>query len=405
MVLTTTAGVAFFVAGGSAGLVGPVFSMLMKELGWSSTHTATLATGYTVGLMVLAPAVGLLLDKVGACAMMTAGILLTSTAALMAGLSYGWTSMLVAFSLAGLGFGSSFLLPGALVVAEWMPERRNWGLGVVMGAMSVGAAALSPLIGWCAGKYGWRPSLQVLSAMIVLLVIPVRRTLRPSPSGSSDKRNTVPTKLDLRVAMRDLLSPVYLVTALGSMFAFIGLGCVQFHVIGILLRAGYTPNFAALAFGGTWLLCALGAYALGVVGDRFGTVKSLTVALGAGALGTLSLLCAANARLGLIFVGAFVILWGGSSNCVTQLTPVIFLERFGSRHLGTLVGVQFGVSGLVGAMAPLVTGVIYDKFGDYRFAIYLSATATVIASVLIWLINLRHMGSRNGLPREGVAAA
>jgi MFS family permease len=355
--------------------------------------------------MVLAPVVGLLLDKVGACSMMTAGILVTSTGILLAAFSYGSTSMLVAFTLAGVGFGASFLLPSALVVAEWMPQRRSWGMGVVMGAMSFGAAALSPLIGWCAENYGWRLSLDGVAAIISVLVFPVRLTLRATPPEAFAKRHAVRNKVDRRAAIRDISSPIYLVTALGCMFAFVGLGCVQFHVISILLKAGYTSNSAALAFGGTWLLCALGAYALGIVGDRFGAVKSLSVALGAGALGTLSLLYVADSRVGVAFVAIFVMLWGASSNCVSQLTPVILLERFGSEHLGTLVGIEFGVSGLVGAAAPLATGVLYDKFGDYRLAIYLSATATAIASILIWLIDLRQFGSRNDLPRNGVAAA
>jgi len=405
LVLGSVAGVAFVVAGGSAGLVGPVFSVLMKELGWSASQISTLATGYTVGLMVLAPALGVVLDKVGPCTMMTFGIVATSAATLLAGLSSGWTAMAVAFMLAGIGFSASFLLPSPLVVARWMPQRRNLGMGVVMGAMSVGAATLAPLIGWCTGKYGWRPSLYGVAAVIILLVVPVRLTMRISIAGSIPRRGGTEARVQLRAALRDLVSPVYILTVLGSTFAFVGLGCVQFHVISILMRAGYAANFAALAFGGTWLLCAVGAYVLGSVADRFGTVKSLSLALVVGALGTVCLLYVADARVGSVCVAMFVTLWGASSNCVSQLTPVILLERFGSEHLGALVGIEFGISGVVGATAPLATGLLYDNFGDYRLAIGLSGTSTLIASALIALINMRQFSHRNGIPRNGVAAA
>jgi MFS family permease len=336
--------------------------------------------------MVIAPALGVVLDKVGACVTMIIGTLATSAGILLVSISREWVPMLAGFTLAGIGFSASFLLPSAVVVAEWMPERKNLGMGIIIGSMSVGAAALAPAIGWCSGKYGWGPSLQGVAAVIMLLAPLVWLTLRTPPIATSavgDGR----AKMNLRGAARDLLSTVYILTASGSIFAFLGLGCVQFHVISVLLNAGYTSDFANLAFGGTWLLSALGAYLLGAIADRWGTVRTLAAVLATGALGTLALLYAGDKHIGIACVTMFVVLWGASANCVSQLTPVILVEQFGSEHLGTLIGVEFGISGIVGALAPLTTGLIFDKFGDYRFAIGLSAVATSIASVLIISIN------------------
>ena len=403
LVIASVAAVAFFVAGAGAGLVGPVFAGLIRDLGWSNGQTSSLATGYTIGFLVIAPALGVVLDKVGARITMIFGTLATSTGLIVASISHGWAPMVAGFTLAGIGFSASFLLPSAVVVAEWMPQRKNLGMGIIIGSMSVGAAALAPVVGWCSGKYGWRPSLQGVAAIIMLLAPLIWLIVRAPPIAASPGRRPVRAKVDLHAVAKDLLSPVYILTALGSTFAFLGLGCVQFHVISVLLKAGYRADFANLAFSGTWLLSALGAYVLGGIADRLGTVRILAAALATGALGTLALLCAADKHVGIACVTMFVVLWGASSNCISQITPVILVERFGTEHLGTLVGVEFGISGVVGAFAPLTTGLIYDKFGDYRLAIGLSAVATVIASVLIMSINARRSAGRNDVSPKSAA--
>jgi MFS family permease len=172
----------------------------------------------------------------------------------------------------------------------------------------------------------------------------------------------------------------------------------------MLSQAGYGADFANLAFGGTWLFATVGAYALGGIADRFGVVRVFSMALFAGALGTLMLLFAANRHIGLACVAMFVVLWGGSSNCLSQFMPVILVERFGNERLGTLLGVALGASGIVGPIAPLITGLMYDRFGDYRVAIYFSAIAAFIASGLIITISTRRLGKLDELPQRNSAA-
>jgi hypothetical protein len=70
------------------------------------------------------------------------------------------------------------------------------------------------------------------------------------------------------------------------------------------------------------------------------------------------------------------------------LAPVIFVERCGAKNLGTLLGVYSTIVGIVSAPTPVVTGLLYDKFGDCRLAV-VSASATFIGFALILLIGAR----------------
>jgi cyanate permease len=77
--------------------------------------------------------------------------------------------------------------------------------------------------------------------------------------------------------------------------------------------------------------------------------------------------------MGMACLVAFLVLWGSTANSANQFVPVILAERFGVAHLGALVGLQLTVMGVASAGAPMLTGALYDAFGNYRLPIYVSA--------------------------------
>jgi MFS family permease len=164
------------------------------------------------------------------------------------------------------------------------------------------------------------------------------------------------------------------------------MGCIYYHVVPLLVEAGYSSTSAGLALGISWLVTAFGSLAFSVVADRLGVKLALTGGLCCCALGTLFLLGAGTGTVGVVCVVAFVVLWGAPATSVYQSVPVIFGDFFGSRHLGTLIGVQSAIAGVAGAAAPIATGVLFDKLNAYRVPIYLSAAAMLLATVLtLWL--------------------
>jgi MFS family permease len=163
---------------------------------------------------------------------------------------------------------------------------------------------------------------------------------------------------------------------------------IYYHVVSVLLKAGYSAYLAGLVFGASWLLSALGSLVLGVVADRLGAKPILAEGMLACGLGTLLLLGAGETSVGGVCVGTFAILWETSANSASQFLPVILAARFGSQNLGALIGVQSAIAWIAGAGAPIVTGLLYDRSGNYRLAIYLSASATFVAFVLVLLIDL-----------------
>jgi MFS family permease len=65
-----------------------------------------------------------------------------------------------------------------------------------------------------------------------------------------------------------------------------------------------------------------------------------------------------------VFAVTFGFLWGGSSTVVTALTADIF----GTRNLGSIMGIMSGAFAIGAAVGPAIGGYIYETSGHYLTA-------------------------------------
>jgi predicted MFS family arabinose efflux permease len=268
-------------------------------------------------------------------------------------------------------------------------------MGIYMGAMSVGAAVFLPVVSSWIHALGWRQAIVRLAAFTVVLLPMIwlcvhtgqsRVAIGVTPSATSHNATSQ--------LLRQLLSLTFLIAALSGLLFTIGMLGIYYDVVDLLVKAGYSPHAAALAFGSTWLVSGAGSLVFGVLADKFGPGRVLATLLFANACGTLFLFGTPEPRYGVVCLVAFILLWGSSANGFTQLIPVVFVERFGPSHLGTVVGAQFAIAGVSGALAPMLTGLLVDRSGSYQVAIAVSASATLLSAVLASSIGSSKVASR-----------
>jgi MFS family permease len=179
----------------------------------------------------------------------------------------------------------------------------------------------------------------------------------------------------------------------------IGINGLLFHIVSLLVKAHYSVRSAGLVLGCINVTAGIGSVAFGAGADRFGIPRILPAALLCGAIGALTLL-GIESRYGAIWVTTFVLLWGAIHNVYGQAVPTIIGERFGTRKLGTLMGLVFAIAGGTGAAAPIVTGFLYDRFGNYEAAIVFSALALLGSCLFISLLirpRVQILGTQNEL--------
>jgi MFS family permease len=66
-----------------------------------------------------------------------------------------------------------------------------------------------------------------------------------------------------------------------------------------------------------------------------------------------------------------------------SLLPPVLADYFTVSKLPLVLGLVFPIAGVGSILGSPMTGLMYDKFGSYDIAIYISALAMLIAAVIL----------------------
>jgi MFS family permease len=344
---------------------------LERALGQSRAAVSSifsLATvGFTIGMLV-GPAFYRMTRAwtlaLVACALATAGLLLSSIGGTIAVVALGYG---VLFGLAnGIGYGLSLQ-----VVQAALPARRGLMTGVVVAAYTLGAAAAAPVLSAVIEAWGLAASFATLAAFLgvsgctaFVLLRSSDAMLAPGNSADGDRGS-------------------------GSTTGFVCLWLVFLLIGGAgVMSLGHAAPLAA-SFGGTvaeigWAVPAVtlgngaGRLAGGWLAERFRSGVVLASASGLNALALFTVLLAPHASTALLALAAVGLGYG----CVASAMPMIVAKTYGSANVGRVYGRLFTAWGVAGLAAPFVGGLLFDAAGDYRDAVLASGIAALAAAAL-----------------------
>jgi NNP family nitrate/nitrite transporter-like MFS transporter len=285
----------------------------------------------------------------------------------------GVPSLVMAALLLGAG-GASFAVALPLA-SRWYPPERQ---GLVMGIAAAGnsgtvltnliAPALATVIGWRA-VFG--AALLPLAAVAVAFQVMARESPGRAPASISA------TWRALRESDLWWFCLFYAVTFGG----YVGLSTF----LPLFLRDQFAVD--ALTAGRLTAVAALvGSFSRpvgGVMADRFGGVRVLTLALGG--IGIVYAFAARLPGLGpmMVLTVLGMALFGMGNGAVFQLVP----QRF-RLHLGAATGVVGAVGGLGGFLLPALLGILKQTTGSFGPAFALFGVAAFGAAAwLQWLVS------------------
>jgi ACS family hexuronate transporter-like MFS transporter len=131
-------------------------SAIQHNIPISNQQFSYLQTSFLLSYAALYAIGGRLLDRLGTRRGFMLIMLWWSAACALHGLASGFTLLLIARFLLGMGEGGAF--PAAIrVVAEWVPpEERSTAVGFINAGTAVGSVMAPPLIGFILLRSGWR---------------------------------------------------------------------------------------------------------------------------------------------------------------------------------------------------------------------------------------------------------
>lgn len=353
--------------------------LIATQLGLSASRIGVLQSAFFWSYVPAQLLAGWLAERVNPYRTLAVGLALWSLATAAMGLVSGFATLIVLRVLLGLGESAAFPSISALL-ARHRPDR----LGEANGLISVGLA-LGPAFGTFVGgllmaRFGWRSVFVLFGAISLAWLIPwqfaTRATVRAQDASSID--NSPPFAAMLR--RRDLWG-----ACLGHFCANF---CLYFVIVWLpyylVQERGFSVTAMAKIGGVVYLAYAASAFVTGKLSDRWIRMgmspsrvrKSFLVA---------SLLivaaCMIVAAVGSATISVASLLFAGAAfGLGTPNLYAIGQTLAGPNAAGKWMGIQNCVGNSAGIVAPVITGVLFDRTGQFYWAFIAAAVVGAVGA-------------------------
>jgi MFS family permease len=353
----------------------------------------------------ISPFVGWLIDRYGPRRVMPVGALLLGAGLAASSQVDSLWQLYVTFGLiAAFGVATLQSVPNVAIVSNWFVRNRGTAVGIVLAGSGLGEFVLIPATQWLILHFGWRGTLLLLALLV--FIVPATLVLifqhhRPADKGLLPYGETEQEKREARrevvVIDKEWAETTWTLGRAVRTRRYWALVIMVFvFSLGYFLIAPqlfvFTQEFEQFQAHSVFVAFILGAAGLqegmakftgGVIADRFGREKTMTMSavLIVGGIWMLSFL-EGNPSVWLLY---FAVLFYGlgygfslpaiMSSCADLFQGPSFGSILGSLTLGGLCGAALGAS---------TGGYLRDITGGYETSFVISTVAFAAAVALIW---------------------
>ncbi|MFC2014173.1 MFS transporter [Chloroflexota bacterium] len=283
-------------------------------------------------------------------------------------------------------------------VLRWFDKKRGLALGIGGSGFALGTVLVAPFATYLITSFGWRMAFIVIGLVTWLLVIPLSRILRKSPSEIGalpdiEKSRSVEmltkeseTEYRSQLTGHSLLEAFrtrsfWLFSSIRLLLAFC-LFLILTHIVPHATDIGIPPMEAATVLSLMGISIIAGRLIIGRVSDSIGkratAITCSLILVGA----MIWLIWSRDLRMFYLFGAVFGFFGGGIDPAITALTG----DTFGLRSIGVIMGAIGVAWGIGAAVGPAVGGLIFDISNNYSVAFLAGAIAMFIIAVLVALI-------------------
>lgn len=363
--------------------MGLYTSTFEDHFGASRAKITLIETFLSVGVNVLSPIIGYLVDKHSARHVVALGTASLGLGLIVISQAGTLLSIWAAFAtLIPLGVMSVGVLPSSTLISRWFRRRRGLALGISVAGSSVGGAVVPPVMAWLFIVHGWRFGLFVAGVFVILLApvflkvlanTPADRNLEQEEEGDSANRELTAAD-DVDWQIRDILraKAFWLQTLISGSMLAVTLGLLA----NLSLHAkdlGFNIQQTALMYSTIAFCSFVGKVFFGALIDRFGISKSGVATTSAMALGLLAL--AFSSAMVAVLCSCVII--GLAMGGVSPIWTNMISRGFGARSFGRTMGIMNPLHIPLTAPSAPVAGYISDVTGSYAlvFGIYIGLMA------------------------------
>lgn len=393
-------GIQFMLSGLLNQAFGAYVAVLSDERGWSKTALSGAAALQSVESAIMGPALGWLLDRVGARRLIVIGILIFAGGFVALSQIETLGAFYVCAVLLAVGASLSGYFPLTVALVQWFRRHRARAISIMSLGMAMGGLAV-PLVAWSMHAFGWRATALGSGVLALLIGLPLATIIRSRPEDHGETVDGLPdAPLPAAVpgaagaalppaaapdpepeftARQALRTRAFWLLGLGHAFALLVVTSVNVHGITHMKEGlGYSVPQAALVVMALTTAQIVGIVLSALLGDRFRKRNVAALCMFGHMLGMLLLTYATHP----LAVAGFVVLHGVAWGVRGPFMQALRADYFGRNAIGMIMGLSAVIVALGQIAGPLVAGTLADLTGNYRLGFTVLALIAGTGSVL-----------------------
>jgi MFS family permease len=315
-------------------------------------------------------------------------------------------------AIAAVGSSLLQIVPLTTLISNWFTRHRGVAIGIVSAGSGAGQLALLPLMQRLINNIGWRYTYLTLGVAILIIpavLIQLFLYTRPEDRGLSitdESREGINSKeadaakekamrrreviiLDKEWAETDwTLKKASRTFRFWTLILVMALFAAGFFLISVQLAAyleekGYNPILAASIIGLQGALNMFGKFIGGILCDRIGREKTLTLSIVVFVI-CIPLLNLAGIVINPALAYAFAVFYGIGFGMATPALMTSAADLFQGKHFGSILGVIIFGGFIGGAIGTWLGGHLFDLTHAYQINFLVAVLAMLTSSALIW---------------------
>lgn len=363
---------------------GVINSYMAKSLNMNRSVLGLGVTVFSLTHGLLSPITAFSVNKLGVRLTLSIGASIMAVGALIMGFAVKDATgyILVYGGIMGFGFGLGAMIPMQSGITLWFKKKKAFALSIVLAIAGLGGIVAAPTANKIIeiSNGDWRIAWLFVAGFLIVSAVVSLLFVRNKPSdlnqvqdgfvASETLKNVMSKTVEVYQTHTDwpVRKAVRTRTLWLMVFASITvqggyLMCLAHSVIN-LMDKGISNDMAAMSLGLITSFSIIGRLGAGYLGDKYEPRSLYSIGLFIFAIGCFSIIYVTNI-VG-IFVYAFCTGIGIGISFVCS--PTMYGNYFGSETFASLMGTIVPIQSSVGALSPLLAGVLYDTYGSYNVA-------------------------------------
>ncbi|HSQ80556.1 MAG TPA: oxalate/formate MFS antiporter [Casimicrobiaceae bacterium] len=338
------------------------------------------------------PLQGVLIDRFGPRAMISAGALLTGLSWVLAASASSLVGLYLSYGLLG-GLGTGIIYVGIIgLMVKWFPDRRGLATGVVAAGYGFGALFTTFPISSLMQQSGYQHALTVFGLILAGVGVLAAQGLRMPPKDATGASVAGTGALALRFQARESVTPRQMLRTPIFWLLFVMMTMMSTGGLMVISQMGaFAKDFGVsdvTVFGLAALPLALSLDRItngltrpffGWVSDRIGRENTMALAFILEGLSILLLVYYRDNALAFVLLSGLVFFGWGE---IFSLFPSTLTDTFGPRHATVNYGFLYMAQGVGSVLGGPVAALLHQQTGNWMPVFALIVTMDILTGML-----------------------